>query len=269
MTALADQIDALDEQLFSPILSGTSSWDRRALLALHSAVASAHGSFDYLEIGSYLGGSLQALMRDPRCRSIASIDLRPPVSLDKRGGSWQYEDNSTEHMRELLGQLHDADLGKLTTFEVDCTALSVAALPAKPQLCFVDGEHTDAAVLRDARFCARAIDGEGVIAFHDYRLLRPAIETFLREVWSDVVMAIAFAGDVFAVELGGGAVLRSPVVDRAIASRWHSVAWRCASRSPRARPFLAVWSVMPTIDEAALRCRSASRHLLDEVRRRT
>ena len=72
--------------------------------------------------------------------------------------------------------------------------------------------------MRDARFCAEALGGRGVIAFHDYNIVRTGIEVFLGQVWRDVSMAVAFNGSVFAVELGGAGILRSRSVDRAIGS---------------------------------------------------
>ena len=51
---------------------------------LHAAVAE-RGPFRYLEIGSHLGGSLQALVADPRCMEIVSIDTRPDSQPDDRG----------------------------------------------------------------------------------------------------------------------------------------------------------------------------------------
>src|SRR4051812_29146328 len=62
MTEIADRVAALDVTLFSEIPSQTDAWDRRALLALHQAAARGTSTFVYLEIGSYLGGSLQALV---------------------------------------------------------------------------------------------------------------------------------------------------------------------------------------------------------------
>jgi hypothetical protein len=248
---LSDRIAGLDEELFESVESQTTGWDRRSLLALHSAFAE-RGDFSYLEIGSYLGGSLQVLVRDPRCTRIMSIDPRPVLSPDLRGPDWTYDGNSTENMIDLLGSVPDADLSKLSTFERGTDELFPTELPAHPDLCFIDGEHTDEAALRDARFCLEALGNSGgVIAFHDYPIVGGAIREFLREAWGEVSHAIAFTGFVFAVELGGGGLLRSEAVDRAIASRWHSLAWRAASRPRRsASAFLAAWSAVGPADAA-------------------
>lgn len=158
-----------------------------------------------------------------------------------------------------LAALPDIDLDKLITFEASTEDMSAASLSRRPDLCFVDGEHSQVAALRDARFCAEAVGGRGVIAFHDQQIVEPAIRTFLKEAWPDVSHAVSFDGQVFAVELGGGGVLQSPQVDRAIASEWHSLVWRLASRAPlSALPLFAAWSAMPLIDSAVF---EAKRHL--------
>jgi hypothetical protein len=256
-------IDALGVELFSFLDEGeTLSWDRRALLALHSSVA-ARGSFTYLEIGSYLGGSLQALVRDPRCRRIISIDSRTAATPDTRG-SFTYEDNTTQRMLDLLGGLPNADINKLATFEHGSQALHVSDLPGRPDFCFIDGEHTHDAALRDARFCADAIEGTGVIAFHDYGLVGSAISAFLREAWRDISFALAFTGPsdvrygggVFALEMGTNRLLRAPIVDRAVGSRWHSLTWRAVNSFKRTPlPVLWAWAIMPAIDLAVVQLR--------------
>jgi hypothetical protein len=260
---IAERVRDLDTRLFDPILAQSDQDDRRALLALHEGAASRYGSFVYLEIGSYLGGSLQAHVRDPRCVGIISIDPRPEAPPDKRTGTWTYEGNTTAHMLGLLGELPGADLSKLTTFELGTEALSVDALPMRPHYCFIDGEHTDEASLRDGRFCAEALGGRGVIAFHDDQVVRGGIEAFLQEAWGDVSMAVPFSGSVFAVELGGAGMLRSDAVQRGIASTWHSVVWRVASKPLTPAALLAAWSAVPVIDKTIYDLRRRSSRQAD------
>src|SRR3954463_13502668 len=106
---LGMRVDHLDVDLFSAIESQTTDGDRRSLLALHSAVASKRPSFNYLEIGSYLGGSLQAVVKDRRCVHVMSVDTRTHEAPDKRLQMWSYEDNSTTRMFELLSTVPDGD----------------------------------------------------------------------------------------------------------------------------------------------------------------
>jgi hypothetical protein len=271
MIELRDQIGALDSDLFSYVDAQTGEWDRRALLALHAAAADAVGSFAYLEIGSYLGGSLQALIRDPRCRAVISLDPRTVETPDDRGDEWVYKNNTTEHMVELLRGVPGADMAKLTTFEAGTDDMSSADLPLRPDYCLIDGEHTNDAVMRDARFCAEALNGTGVIAFHDYVIVGSAISTFLRDNWREITFALAFSGPshpsygggVFAVELGGGGLLRHPAVTRAIGSRWHATVWKAVNRPRRtATPLLVAWATMPAIDGFVVQARHGFREYL-------
>jgi hypothetical protein len=203
-------------------------------------------------------------MRDPRCSDVTSIDPRPSATPDERGESRTYDANSTEHMLELLRALPDANMHKLTTFESGTDTLDPRQLPTRPDYCFVDGEHTHDAVVRDARFCAEAIGGAGVIAFHDYVVVGSAISAFLRDNWREISFALAFtgpshpssAGGVFALEMGGRGLLNHRLVQRAVGSRWHSAVWTAANRPPRtALPFLVAWAVMPAIDSLAVHLR--------------
>jgi hypothetical protein len=211
---IADRIGDLDTSLFRPIESQTTEPDRQSLLALHAAIAE-RGPFDYLEIGSHLGGSLQAMVADPRCRSIVSIDTRPLSQPDDRGDAAAYPDNSTNRMLELLSSLPGADLSKLKTFERGTDQLSVADLPTRSRFCFIDAEHTRAAALRDARFCLRAAAPDGVIAFHDSNVVLPGIEDFLAEL-DRPHHAFQMPDSVFVVELGPARLWDTPYVQRAL-----------------------------------------------------
>ena len=67
-----------------------------------------------------------------------------------------YDENTTERMLEQLARVPAADLEKLSAFDTSTQAMTVASLPRRPDYCFIDGEHTHGAVLRDACFCAEA-----------------------------------------------------------------------------------------------------------------
>jgi hypothetical protein len=175
-----------------------------------------------------------------------------------------YEKNTTAHMVDLLRELPGVEMNKLTTFEAGTDTLRTSDLPVKPDYCLIDGEHTDEAVLRDARFCAEALEGIGVIAFHDCYLTGPAISAFIRESWQEVSFALAFnapstppaGGGVFALELGDRGLLKHPAIRRALGSRWHSLAWRAANRPSRTPvPLLLTCATMPAIDSFAFLAR--------------
>jgi hypothetical protein len=206
---------ALDTSLFDTVRSQTSDRDRVSLLAVHGAAREVHGEFTYLEIGSHLGGSLQVLVVDRRCTAITSIDSRPEAAPDVRGVS-SYPGNTTARMLERLRLVPGADLSKLRTIEAEAPTLDPAELPA-PQLCLIDGEHTHDAALADARFCRAVLRDQGVIVFHDRRLVRSAIESFLEELGQVPHEGYPLLGSVYVLELGPTRLL--PVVQRLMAGR--------------------------------------------------
>ncbi|HEY8082575.1 MAG TPA: class I SAM-dependent methyltransferase [Solirubrobacterales bacterium] len=202
-----DRFAALDTRLFEFVPSSTTDDDRRSLLALHDSIA-ARGEFSYLEIGSHLGGSLQPALVDPRCVRVVSIDPRPQAQPDDRPhlGEVAYTGNSTARMLENLRGVPGADLSKLETVEESTENLEPDAF-APPDFCFIDGEHTNQAALRDARFCRAVMRGVGVIAFHDSYAVEEGVLTFLRET-PRPHRAYSLRSSVLVVELG---VERSPL----------------------------------------------------------
>jgi methyltransferase family protein len=197
-----------DIRLFRSVQFVMSGPDRIALMALHNACREVHGTFCYLEVGSYLGGSLQVFLADPRCVGITSIDARHKQSADI-AGNFVYRQTTTEQMLEGLTAVPGADLGKLRTFDDSVEGISTEGLTA--ELCFVDGEHTHDAALRDARFC-RAVSPQGTIAFHDCTLVKSAIEAFAAE--SQPCATLDLPGEMFAVELGPPRILQSASIRR-------------------------------------------------------
>jgi Methyltransferase domain len=200
--ALRDRVERQDVSLFDQIPALLAVDDRRSLLALHDACAKVHGTFSYLEIGSHLGGSLQALVRDPACNAIASIDARPDWQPDQGGVDIAYPGNSSARMLDLLDHLPEASVGKIRTFDASTTQLSPVDLGLTPNLCFIDGEHTDEAALRDARFCRAAVRGCGCIAFHDAAIVYRGIAQFLQELDAEAVAYSAYLlpATVFVIE---------------------------------------------------------------------
>lgn len=141
---------------------------------------------------------MQSFIADPRCRSIVSIDRRDASSPDERPeGTVQYPDNTTAEMLERLGRVPGADLAKLKTIEAGTEDVDPPA--EHIDLCFIDAQHTNAAVLQDARFCREVIRDRGVIVFHDRVLVDRGIRRFLAEL--SHCRAYPLAHDLFVVEL--------------------------------------------------------------------
>jgi hypothetical protein len=207
--SISESIHALDISLFASIETQLSDADRRSLLAVHAALRQAYGRFSYLEIGSHLGGSLQAVIRDPSCDAIVSIDSRPPAQPDERGFVYRYPANSTARMLEELRHLPDSDLTKLQTIDATTDQLDPATLSIVPQVCFVDGQHTDAAALGDARFCLAALGTEGCIAFHDSQVVYRGLRAFLDELQASSLPHRSYylPTSLFVVEIGANRLI--------------------------------------------------------------
>lgn len=150
----------------------------RALRILLRAqeIVSARGSYRYLEIGSYLGRSLQAHLQDADCAQALSIDLRPDVARDERGSFDIYAGITAEDMRRELSQVcSEAEMAKL-----ECVTGTSDVLRARPpydrfDLAFIDGEHTNAAVFRDFLNVLGVMKDESVICFDDTTLVYASI----------------------------------------------------------------------------------------------
>lgn len=159
MSNLQERLNLMDISLFETIPSQTTDDDKRSLLAIQSAAREIAPEYTYLEIGSHLGGSIQPHLVDERCSKIYSIDKRPLVQPDERGVSYGYPENSTERMLSLLSDI--ASTAKVVTIDGETGKLDESILDAPPQLCFIDGEHTDKATKVDFEFCLNTLDTGG------------------------------------------------------------------------------------------------------------
>ena len=173
-----DMIETLDVSIFSKIETQTTENDRLSLLALQRAVARQFGRYTYLEIGSHLGGSIQPHYLDNRCRKIYSIDARPDRQNDSDGKIYYYPDNSTDRLLCNLKSLSEDQLDKVVTFDCDAKDVDPGEILTPPQLCFIDGEHTNEAALSDSEFCLKVLSKAGVIVYHDADHVYKGIKRF-------------------------------------------------------------------------------------------
>jgi hypothetical protein len=70
-------------------------------------------------------------------------------------------------MLALLSQIPAADTGKIQTFESNASGVSLTSIPAPVDFAFIDGEHTNAAVVRDFNAVRGFLAPTSVLAFHD------------------------------------------------------------------------------------------------------
>jgi len=222
--AIAD----LDLDLFSKIDSQSTQNDKQSFLAIQLAVRNLRPGYKYLEIGSYLGGSIQPHLLDDRCSKIYSIDKRPIEPPDDRGQRFRYEGNSTARMLALLRAIDpDDQTAKIACFDADARDIDPTLISDPPHLCFIDGEHTRAAVASDFAFCRRVCSPRAVICFHDDWIIYPALADILRSLQTQGTPARAFklGGSTFAIALGTTSLpedtfLRENAVDGRRFIRW-------------------------------------------------
>jgi hypothetical protein len=214
MTNFEDALLSQDLKLFEAIGSQTSPRDKRSMLACQAAVRAGADKYVYLEIGSHLGGSLQPYVLDPRCRRIYSIDKRPAAQPDERGEDYVYTDNSTERMMRNLRSLSVEGATKITCIDADSSEVPTASIDARPDLCFIDGEHTDRAVVRDFAFCRRVVSPNGAILFHDAHIVYLGLDEIVRMLEREGVRFRAYhLPDVmFVIEFGDSRFHETPAI---------------------------------------------------------
>jgi len=193
-----------------PIESQSSDRDKEFLLSAKRLIGDIAPGYDYLEIGSFLGGSLAPFLGDPACASILSIDERGKTLPDERGALFDYAGITTQSM---LDRLHQAGLAttKLTTHD---GPIDTMPLPDRRfDLAFIDGEHTDQACFRDFLWALPMMKASSAVLFHDSSLIYKAIRLialYLRKEQRSFVflkhgnseMSAVFLGDLGRHDLG-------------------------------------------------------------------
>lgn len=204
MTSFDDRVLALDTSLFDAIYTQLYLEDKQSLLAVQKAVRDQVNPFCYLEIGSYTGGSIQPYLRDPRCFKIYSIDKRITVPPDERGNTQTYPENSRERMLNLLTEVSAEDVKKITCIDDDASNIAPAVIAERPNICFIDGEHTERAVVSDFRFCRSVLAGKGVICFHDSHIIFKGLHKIIEQLQAERARFWAYVLplNVFVIEFG-------------------------------------------------------------------
>ena len=197
-------LNDLDLRLFDAIPSQSTDDDNRSLLAVQRRTRELAGNYSYLEIGSYLGGSIQPHLLDAKCKTIWSIDKRPKAQPDERGFEWKYNNNSTTRMLEMLKGVAE-DVSKVKTIDGDSREIAANKILDKIDLCFIDGEHTDESAFADFKFCLTVLSENGVIMFHDSQITYGGIAESLRYLTEKDISHRAYVlpNVLFVVEIGG------------------------------------------------------------------
>ncbi len=203
MKDFGSRLSSLDLELFSAIASQSTDEDKQSWLACQLAVREMLGSYAYLEIGSYLGGSIQPYLLDPQCARIYSIDKRPEAQPDERGIEYVYKDNSTVRMMDNLRQVAPDSIDKITTIDGDTREIGWTGQD-KIDLCLIDGEHTDAAVMSDFKFCLQAVKDAGAIMFDDAQITYNGLADCIDHLEKGSIKFNAYAlpDKIFVIEIG-------------------------------------------------------------------
>ncbi len=213
MSNFEQLISRLDLKIYEKIKTQLTDDDKQTLLGCQFAVRNLLPKYNYLEIGSYLGGSIQPHLLDEKCARVYSIDKRPLRQPDERGVDYIYLNNSTARMLELLSEI--APTNKITTIDGDTRReVKPSQIEEKIQMCFIDGEHTDEAVFSDFKFCLEVLDENGAILFHDSAINYNAIANCIKYLKDNEIefRANSLPDAVFVVEIGDFPLHKSPPI---------------------------------------------------------
>jgi predicted O-methyltransferase YrrM len=109
---------------------------------------------EVLEIGSAYGYS--AIKMAPVARSVVAVDPHEWIT------------GSLEIMRANIEAHGLGNKIEVLVAESEEALTAAHSLGLRYGLIFIDGDHADAAVERDARLALRVVADDGTIAFHDY-----------------------------------------------------------------------------------------------------
>lgn len=256
MASASQRVDSLDTALFTTVLSQTSEEERRTLLAVQRAIARRFGQYTYLEIGSYLGGSLQPHVADPRCTEIFSIDPRPDCPPDDRvpGDGIEYTGNTKQQMLTGLSAIDPQGVAKIVCIDSDAKDVPPTCIAPSPHIAFIDGEHTHAAALSDFAFCEKVVRNDGVILFHDFGVVHAAIHQICRSLdrKGKRHLPLRLEGSLFGVFFNPSIIDDDPYlaeVNRRYGYLWTRYIWK-----RRLRRFLPEW-----VFESLRKLRTSSR----------
>ena len=223
MSEFDAKISSLDLSLFEAIPSQTTDGDRQSLLSIQSAVRNRLENYSYLEIGSYHGGSIQPHLVDSKCAQIYSIDKRPERQGDERG-AFSYSEGFTHVMMEKLKAVSEEGVAKIKTFDMDASELRAEDIEKVPDLVFIDGEHTDKAVVSDFNSVRPVIKGPCAVVFHDCQIVFRGISDIIAELKKEGISFKAYSLPtfVFVIELNGFDLHRDPAIQNLLVDNYQS-----------------------------------------------
>lgn len=164
--------------------------ERSAFLNILREVAAKKGTFKYLEIGSYLGGSISPLLVEESCTEVISIDKRGRNQPDERGRDYNYTHVTEQHMLDNL-KSNGYSTEKIRCFDGSIEEFSFTESD-KFRFVLIDGEHTDFACFRDFAYLESHLERDAVVIFDDANLTMKAIKNVFSLLESEGVPFKAF-----------------------------------------------------------------------------
>jgi methyltransferase family protein len=251
----------LDTSLFKGIEAELNEDDRKSLLAVQKSVRETRRAYCYLEIGSHLGGSIQPHMLDHTCAKIFSIDKRPVLVPDNRGAPIEYSSNSTSRMLELLQNISPEGIKKIVCFDSESESIRRELITEQPDICFIDGEHTDRAVVSDFEFCSSVIHRDGVICFHDSQLVLGGLSTIIRGLRRKKTRFnfLKLTGGVSVIALNDSQLISSSAIQELTWSGWRYFAsyYRLSNAQKKYFNHSAINTIRPSVKATLNKIRQA------------
>ena len=154
-----------------PINSQTSNFDKKVILNVIKVIKKNKKKFNYLEIGSFLGGSLTPFLSEKNCQLVMSIDKRNQKQDDERNEEWSYKNIDEKDMINKL-EKHGLNTSKLKTFNGDIQNFKSKK---KFDLSFIDGIHTDVNTFSDFLNVLNLSNKDSIVLFHDSSIIFKSI----------------------------------------------------------------------------------------------
>tara|TARA_R100001443_G_scaffold111193_1_gene123782 strand:- start:249 stop:1004 length:756 start_codon:yes stop_codon:yes gene_type:complete len=203
----------MNSEDYYPILSQSSPNDRRVLLKLQDFIKEIYPTYNYVEIGSFMGGSLTPYLMDDSCLEVLSIDDRERQQPDERGACYDYATITSQTMLDnIVSKGLSIDKIKIFDGDVKVFVKTDYDKEKKYHVAFIDGEHTDFACFSDFVNIRKLLESNSIVAFHDSNLvfkslrnIRSLLESegvkfkFIKVVDSE--MTVILFGDVCDIDL--------------------------------------------------------------------
>lgn len=106
-------------------------------------------------------------------------------------------------MLENLKSVAPEQVEKVTAIDGDTRQIKTSEIKDKITLCYIDGEHTDEAVLSDFKFCLSVLSESGAIVFDDADIIYNGIANCLEYLKKESIAFRAYnlPDKVFAIEI--------------------------------------------------------------------